>query len=82
MGIRHSPAAIHGSGIFGPSTLDLLGRVVEEAWKELRRRSGGPAGSVEREQLTRELMAHRVMARALRGELDPERLKQHALWGF
>lgn len=82
MGIRQFPAAIDGFGIFSPSNLDLLARVVEEAWNELRRRTGGPAASLEREQLTRELMAHRVMARALRGELDPERLKEHALWGF
>jgi hypothetical protein len=38
--------------------------------------------SEDREKLTREPMAHRVMARALREERDPRRLKEHALWGL
>lgn len=58
----------------------MLQRVVDEAWQEFAQRNGDI--SKEREQLTRELMAHRVMARALRGELNPDRLKEHALWGF
>lgn len=58
----------------------MLQRVVDEAWQEFAQRNGDISN--EREQLTRELMAHRVMARALRGELNPDRLKEHALWGF
>lgn len=66
---------------FGPLTLDMLERVVEEAWQEVSRRKGSQM-SQECEKLTRELMAHRVIARAMRGETDPSRLKEHALWDF
>lgn len=75
------PVTADGRACFDPGTLDLLQQVVEEAWQEVARRNGREI-SREREILTRELMAHRVMARALRGELDPRRLKEHALWGF
>jgi hypothetical protein len=75
------PVSADGQECFDPSTLDLLERVVDEAWQELARRSPSEI-SPEREKLTRELMAHRVMARALRGERDYDRLKAHALWGF
>lgn len=63
------------------ATLDLVERVVEEAWQELSRRNRSEM-SEERAKLTRELMAHRVFSRILRGDADPDHLKQHALWGF
>ena len=81
MGIKPFPIPTDELTNFDASTLDLLERVVEEAWQELARRSASKI-SKEREKLTRELMAHRVMARAARGEFDPKRLKQHALWDF
>ncbi len=65
---------------FSPSDLCLLQGVVEEAWTELR--EGERSVTPEREQLTRELLAHRVMARAVRGERDPKELKQHAVRGM
>lgn len=64
---------------FEPHTMQMLDGVVEEAWQELKRRNSPLAQS---EWVTRELLAHRVMARASRGELDPQRLKEHALWGL
>ena len=55
--------------------------VIEEAWAELKNNDGALV-SPENEQITRELLVHRVMARAARGELDPQRLKEHAVWGM
>jgi hypothetical protein len=81
MDIKHYLRSSDAPACFDPPTLDLLQRVVDEAWQELARRSASEI-TRERERLTRELMAHRVMARALRGELDPGRLKEHALWGL
>lgn len=66
---------------YDPSTMAMLERVVEEAMAELSARSSSLA-DLSRRALTRELVAHKVMARAGRGERDPERLKEHALWGF
>lgn len=66
---------------FSPAVLCMLHDVIEEAWTELRNSHSVPV-SPEYEELTRELLAHRVMARAARGELDPERLKEHAVWGM
>lgn len=66
---------------FEPATMQLLESIVEEAWQELVK-SGSPLAGQGQEHLTRELIAHRVMARAARGERDRERLKDHALWGF
>ena len=66
---------------FSPSILRLLERVVEEAWADMQK-SHKLIGTTEDEELAREVMMHRVMARAARGELDPERLKQHAGWGL
>lgn len=66
---------------FEPETMQLLESIVEEAWQELVK-SGSPLAGQGQELLTRELIAHRVMARAARGERDHERLKEHALWGF
>lgn len=68
-------------GVFDPSLVDDLEQIVEEAMDELQHR-GQRFTAPQLEQLTRELIAHRVMARAAGGELDPEKLKQHALWGF
>ena len=62
---------------FDPQTLDMLNGVVEDAWQELLARHSPMASN---ERLSRELLAHRVMARASQGELDPQKLKQHALW--
>lgn len=66
---------------FEPSLMQMLERVVEEALEELARRDSGLVDPT-RFELTRELLAHRVMARAARGERDPKRLREHALWGF
>lgn len=63
------------------STMAMLESVVEEALKELAARTSSLVDPT-RIELTRELLAHRVMARAARGERDPKRLKEHALWGF
>jgi hypothetical protein len=57
----------------------MLDTIVEDALQELKRR-GSPM--VSNEQLARELLAHRVVARASRGVLDPQRLREHALWGL
>lgn len=65
---------------FSPGELCMLQGVVEKAWREMQ--DGRSSVSPEREQLTRELLAHRVMAHATRGELDPERLRQHAVEGM
>jgi hypothetical protein len=59
----------------------MLQQVVEEAWRELVRR-GDPVADAGREQIVRELLAHRVMSRATRGETAPDRLLDHALLGF
>ena len=72
-------AALEGS--YDPSTMAMLERVVAEAMAELTSKSS-PLADPPRRALTCELLAHRVMARAGRGERDPERLKEHALWGF
>jgi hypothetical protein len=61
--------------------LCLLQGVVDDAWTELQA-INGPCKSSVRAQLSRELLAHKVMAYAARGELDPERLKQHAVYGM
>ena len=66
---------------FSPSEFCILLDVIEEAWTELEK-ANGPCSSPIREQLTRELLAHRVMARAARGELNRERLKEHAIRGM
>ena len=75
-----TPQDVH-EGYFDPSFMQLLERVVEEALEELARRESGLADPT-RIALTRELLAHRVMARAARGEREPDRLREHALWGF
>ena len=64
-----------------PAVLCMLHDVIEEAWAELKNNDGALV-SPENEQITRELLVHRVMARAARGELDPQRLKEHAVWGM
>ena len=66
---------------FSPREFCVLLDVIEEAWTELEK-ANGPCDSPIREQLTRELLAHRVMARAARGELDPQKLKEHAVRGM
>ena len=66
---------------FSPREFSVLLGVIEEAWTELEK-ANGPCDSPIREQLTRELLAHRVMARAARGELDPQKLKEHAVRGM
>ena len=66
---------------FSPREFSILLGVIEEAWTELEE-ANGPCDSPIREQLTRELLAHRVMARAARGEVDPQKLKEHAVWGM
>ena len=66
---------------YDPGTMAMLERVVEDALTELSARSSSLADP-SRRALTCELLAHRVMARAGRGERDPEQLKKHALWGF
>ena len=66
---------------FDPTTMYMLQQVIDDAWQELVRR-GDPVADAGREQIVRELMAHRVMARATRGDIDPARLMNHALWGF
>ena len=66
---------------YDPGTMKMLEKVVEEAMADLMQRSTALADPCLRD-LTRELLAHRVMARAGRGERDPQRLKEHALWGF
>ena len=66
---------------YDPSTMAMLEGVVAEALADLSERSSSLADP-SRRALTRELLAHRVMARAGRGERDPARLKEHALWGF
>lgn len=81
MSTKQSPIPTDVLASLDQSTLDLVERVVEEAWQEFSRRKGSEI-SEERMKLTRELMAHRVVARVFRGETDPRRLKDHALWGF
>ena len=66
---------------YDPSTMAMLESVVEEALEELAAKTSSLVDPT-RLELTRELLAHRVMARAARGERDPKRLKEHALWGF
>lgn len=66
---------------FSPAVLCMLRDLIEEAWAELKKSNGAPI-SPEYEQLTRELLAHRLMSRAARGELDPQRLREHAVAGM
>jgi hypothetical protein len=66
---------------FSPSELCLLQGVVEDSWADLRNVETSPISPI-RERLTREILAHRVMAHATQGELDPERLKKHAVDGM
>ena len=66
---------------FGPGTMIMLQQVVEKAWQELVKR-GDPVAEAAREQIVREILAHRVMSRATRGVLDPVRLLEEALRGF
>ena len=81
--MKKASATLNGDpdGYFDPSTMEMLNGVVEEALQELAQRQS-PIVEESRIELARELLAHRVMARAARGERDPERLKEHALWGF
>jgi hypothetical protein len=65
---------------FSPSDLCMLQGVVEEAWTELQ--DGEGSATPEREQITREFLAHRVLAHAARGQLNPKELKQHAVHGM
>lgn len=66
---------------FSPAVLCELQTVVEAAWAELQE-INGRRDSPLRLRLTRELLAHRVMACAARGEHDPEKLKRHAVSGM
>src|SRR3989337_3027155 len=60
---------------FDPVAMRMLQQVVEDAWRELVRR-GDAVAEAGREQVIRELLAHRVMSRATLGETDPARLME------
>ena len=49
---------------FGPDTLDTLGRAYDLAVSNIR----------EQPEIVCELMAHRIMAAAMKGERDPDQL--------
>ena len=59
----------------------MLQGVVDNAFAELQK-VNGPCDSAMRAQLTRELLAHRVMTCAALGERDPQQLKEHAVRGM
>jgi hypothetical protein len=64
-----------------PEALRIAEQVIEDAWQELVKR-GSPAANCRGKRVVCELMAQRVFSQASHGELDPDRLKQVALWGI
>lgn len=66
---------------FDPSILMMLEQVVDDAWRELVNR-GSPMATSRGERVVRKLMARRVFSQVGYGELDPNRLKHHALAGL
>lgn len=66
---------------FDPNILIMLEQVVDDAWRELMN-SGSPLATHRGERVVRKLMARRVFSQVSHGELDPGRLKQHALQGL
>ncbi len=56
---------------FQPTTIAILREALEDAWSRLRPQ--------EREQLTRSLLAERILKAAAEGERDRERLIEAAL---
>jgi hypothetical protein len=55
---------------FDPTTLAMLRNVLDDAWSRL------PAGQTE---VTRSLLAQRILRAAKAGELDPARLRARAI---
>jgi hypothetical protein len=65
------------SASFDPPTLALMGRVCEEAWREVQSKNVFPSLSDEFE--IRRLVARKVMTAVEEGERDPERLRAIAM---
>lgn len=66
------------SRTFDPPTIELMGRVCDDAWREVLSKHFFPAVLSETE--CRTLIAHRVMSAVAQGERDPEQLKSRALY--
>ena len=62
---------------FSAETVALMGRVCDDAWRELEKTTFYPSPSDEREM--RNLVASSVMAAVAAGERDPQRLMSVAL---
>jgi hypothetical protein len=62
--------SVERSAFFDPPTLAMLRNVLDDAWSRL------PAGQTE---VTRSLLAQRILRAAKAGERDPARLRAHAL---
>jgi hypothetical protein len=56
--------------LFDPDTIAILRGVLDEAWSCL------PAGQTD---VTRSLLAERILKAARSGERDPDRLRTHAI---
>jgi hypothetical protein len=61
-------------GAFAPEATAAMGEAFDAACKELR--------EVGRLQMIRKVLAHRIVAAARKGELDPARLRAAALSGL
>ena len=64
--------------LFSPSTIELLRRVRDDAWRELRLRQS-PAATHEKEVGTHEALAQAIVVLAAAGERDPQTLKRGAI---
>jgi hypothetical protein len=64
--------SVERSAFFDPPTLAMLRNVLDDAWSRL------PAGQT---QVTRSLLAQRILRAAKAGERDPARLRARAIAG-
>jgi len=78
-GSRPTSAVMRAS--LNADAVRIAEQAVEDAWQELAK-SGSPAAQAGGKAVVRELMAQRVFSQAGQGELDPDRLKQIALWAL
>ena len=62
--------SVEGAAYFDPRTVAMLRNVLEDAWSHL------PAGQTE---VSRSLLAERILKAARTGERDPARLRARAI---
>ena len=62
----------NSAGVYGPETVELLRSVLEDAWTSLR--------PEQQREVSKTLLAERLMRAAARGERDPARLRVRTLF--